>query len=222
MASPRKVISPISLLLMLLALFSETHLSFSFRNPKLNPNRQSSPLQSVTDVHDLLPQYGLPKGLLPNNVKSYTLTDDGSFTIELTRPCYVQFDRLVYYDKKVNGKLSYGSVSNVSGIQAKKLFLWVSVTGIQADKNSDSIEFYVGPLSEKLPAKQFENIPVCKSKACTTGAHPEPIWGNTVFFFEFFLSFRWMYVTLYGLIRTGRILLLFIKISWWNFIFWKI
>ncbi|KAG6632658.1 hypothetical protein I3843_13G152100 [Carya illinoinensis] len=175
MASPRKLISLISLPLVILVLFSETHLSFSLRNPKLNTNRLSSPLQPVADVHDLLPQYGLPKGLLPNNVKSYTLSDDGSFTIELTSPCYVQFDQLVYYNKKVNGKLSYGSVSSVSGIQAKKLFLWVSVTGIQADKDSDSIEFYVGALSEKLPAKQFEDVPVCKSKACTTGAHPESI-----------------------------------------------
>ncbi|XP_040992839.1 uncharacterized protein LOC121239626, partial [Juglans microcarpa x Juglans regia] len=153
------------------------------RNPSIllpqKPKTQSQPfvlsLQSVPDVHDLLPQYGLPKGLLPNNVKSYTLSDDGSFTIELTSPCYVQFDQLVYYNKKVNGKLSYGSVSSVSGIQAKKLFLWVSVTGIQADKDSDSIEFYVGALSEKLPAKQFEDVPVCKSKACSTGAQPESI-----------------------------------------------
>ncbi|KAG2675182.1 hypothetical protein I3760_13G172700 [Carya illinoinensis] len=175
MASPRKLISPISLALVILVLFSKTHLSFSLRNPKLNTKHLSSPLQPVADVHDLLPQYGLPKGLLPNNVKSYTLSDDGSFTIELTSPCYVQFDQLVYYNKKVNGKLSYGSVSSVSGIQAKKLFLWVSVTGIQADKDSDSIEFYVGALSEKLPAKQFEDVPVCKSKACTTGAHPESI-----------------------------------------------
>lgn len=87
----------------------------------------------------------------------------------------MQFDQLVYYDKKVNGKLSYGSVSSVSGIQAKKLFLWVSVTGMQADKDTDTIEFYVGALSEKLPAKQFENVPVCKSKACTTGTRPESI-----------------------------------------------
>ncbi|XP_048425911.1 uncharacterized protein LOC103954027 [Pyrus x bretschneideri] len=63
-------------------------------------------------------------------------------------------------------KLSYGAVSDVSGIQAKKLFIWVSVTGIHRDKGSDSVEFYVGALSEKLPAKQFEDIPECKNKAC--------------------------------------------------------
>ncbi|KAK9944711.1 hypothetical protein M0R45_010267 [Rubus argutus] len=73
---------------------------------------------------------------------------------------------LVYYNKNIKGKLSFGSVSDVSGIQAKKLFIWVSVTGIHTEQGSDLVEFYVGALSEKLPAKQFEDIPVCKSKAC--------------------------------------------------------
>ncbi|XP_010257573.1 PREDICTED: uncharacterized protein LOC104597623 [Nelumbo nucifera] len=120
----------------------------------------------VTGVHDLLPAFGLPKGLLPNAVKSYLLSENGDFHVELQHPCYVHFDELVWYDKKITGKLSYGKVRDVSGIQAKKLFLWVSVTGIQADEASDMITFYVGALSEKLPAKQFETIPECKSKAC--------------------------------------------------------
>lgn len=135
------------------------------------PSQPLAHLKSITEVHDLLPKYGLPKGLLPNNVKSYTLSDDGGFNIELESPCYVQFDRWVYYDKKIKGKLSYGSVSNVSGIQAKKLFFWVSVTRIQADKDSNYIEFFVGSLSEKLPAKQFEDIPLCKSNACDQGTY---------------------------------------------------
>ncbi|KAM1039377.1 hypothetical protein TB2_028317 [Malus domestica] len=156
----------ISLYLLLLTLFSKTHLTLSLRDLKPNPSGSSNTSQSIADVHDLLPQYGLPKGLLPNNVKSYTLTEDGSFEIFLESPCYVHFDQLVYYNKHIKGKLSYGEVSDVSGIQAKKLFIWVSVTGIHRDKGSDSVEFYVGALSEKLPAKQFEDIPDCKNKAC--------------------------------------------------------
>lgn len=166
MASP---VALISLYLLLLTLYSQTHLSLSIR---ITLTSSSTPLQSVSDVHDLLPKYGLPKGLLPNNVKSYTLSGDGNFEIELEKPCYVQFDQLVYYNKKIKGKLSYGSVSDVSGIQAKKLFLWVSVTGIKADKDSGMVEFYVGAFSEKLPAKQFEDIPVCNTKACQ-GSKPE-------------------------------------------------
>ncbi|XP_021821393.1 uncharacterized protein LOC110762970 [Prunus avium] len=159
-------IAQISFYLLILTFFSETRFGLSLRDLKSDPNRPSTIAQSITDVHDLLPKYGLPKGLLPDNVNSYTLSEDGSFEIYLESPCYVHFDQLVYYNKNIKGKLSYGSVSDVSGIQAKKLFIWVSVTGIQVDQGSDSVEFYVGALSEKLPAKQFEDIPVCKSKAC--------------------------------------------------------
>ncbi|PRQ35645.1 hypothetical protein RchiOBHm_Chr5g0082231 [Rosa chinensis] len=166
-------ITQISLYLLLLTLFSETQLSQSLRDLKPNPNRPSTSLQSITDVHDLLPKYGLPRGLLPDNVRSYTLSDDGTFEIHLENPCYVHFDQLVYYNKNIKGKLSFGSVSDVSGIQAKKLFIWVTVTGMHMEQGSDSVEFYVGALSEKLPAKQFEDIPVCKSKACRGGASVE-------------------------------------------------
>ncbi|KAJ9153354.1 hypothetical protein P3X46_026802 [Hevea brasiliensis] len=149
----------ISSYLLSILFLSQTSLSFSLTN-------QSLPQYvTVTDVHDLLPLYGLPRGLLPDNVKSYTLSPSGSFSIQLTSPCYVYFDLPVYYGKEIKGKLSYGAVHDVSGIQAKKLFIWLSVSGIEADKDDGMIEFFVGSLSEKLPAKQFEDIPACKSKA---------------------------------------------------------
>ncbi|XP_050219701.1 uncharacterized protein LOC126670088 [Mercurialis annua] len=147
--------------LLSLLFLSNTHLTLS-----LNPDRLSLP-QSPTDVHDLLPKYGLPRGLLPDNVKSYTLSPTGSFTVELTRPCYVHFDRLVYYDKEIKGKLSDGAVDDVSGIQAKKLFIWVSVSGIEVSKDDGMIEFFVGPLSEKLPASEFVDVPACKSRVAS-------------------------------------------------------
>ncbi|KAK2999747.1 hypothetical protein RJ639_024677 [Escallonia herrerae] len=140
----------ISLLLLLL---STTHLSLSA-------------VTTTSDIHDLLPTYGLPKGLLPDAVTSYSLSPDGAFTVHLSRPCYVHFDQLVYYDKTIKGKLTYGSVSDVSGIQAKKLFLWVTVTGMDLDSGSGMIEFHVGALSQKLPAKQFETVPRCQTKGC--------------------------------------------------------
>lgn len=51
------------------------------------------------------------------------------------------------------------------GIQAKKLFVWVSVSAMELEKSSDMIAFYVGALSEKFPAKEFQTIPDCK-KGC--------------------------------------------------------
>ncbi|KAL0369923.1 UNVERIFIED_CONTAM: hypothetical protein Sangu_0310400 [Sesamum angustifolium] len=122
---------------------------------------------STADVHDLLPLYNLPKGLLPREIKSYSLSNtDNSFTIELSsNPCYVKFNgQLVYYDKIIKGKLGQGKVTDVSGIQAKKLFIWVSVTGIDVDEKNDMIEFHVGALSQELPAKDFQDVHSCKAK----------------------------------------------------------
>uniref|UniRef100_A0A7N0ZSW6 DUF538 family protein n=1 Tax=Kalanchoe fedtschenkoi TaxID=63787 RepID=A0A7N0ZSW6_KALFE len=167
---------PLSMLFLIALILSvRTHHSISLRIPKATTAVTKIQDQSSNEIHDLLPTYGFPRGLIPNNVNSYTLSDDGHFQIFLQRPCYVQFgDQLVYYDKVVKGKLKYGSVTDVSGIQAKKLFVWVTVTGIDADFASDLIEFHVGVLSEKLPAKQFQEIPSCKNKACSEeSAHPE-------------------------------------------------
>ncbi|EXB87353.1 hypothetical protein L484_016699 [Morus notabilis] len=152
MASPS-----ISLYLILLTLLSTANFCF----PRSNLNRPI-PLNSPnTDVHDLLPKYGLPRGLLPDNVKSYTLSNDGAFEIELYDTCYIKFDRLVYYEKTVKGKISRGKVSDVSGIQAKKGFFWVSISGIIAHPEKNKIEFKVGFLSEELSAQQFEVVRSC-------------------------------------------------------------
>ncbi|KAK6925736.1 Protein of unknown function DUF538 [Dillenia turbinata] len=146
-----------------------TQLSLSIRISTIfNPNRPSLSKSNkpTRDVHEVLPFYGLPKGLLPNNVIAYDLNDEGDFTITLEHSCYVQFDQLVYYEKTIKGKLSYGLVSDVAGIQVKKLFVWVPVTGMKADEDNAMIEFFVGVLSQKLPVDLFENVPTCKNKAC--------------------------------------------------------
>ena len=125
-------------------------------------------LESITaspDIHDLLPQYGFPKGLLPNNVLSYTLSSDASFLLHLDAPCYVYWeDQLVYYDTLIKGTLTYGSVSQVSGIQGQKLFLWLPVTGIKLHQDSGMLQFFVGPFSQTLPATDFQDIPGCSRR----------------------------------------------------------
>ncbi|XP_038880736.1 uncharacterized protein LOC120072336 isoform X2 [Benincasa hispida] len=149
MASFSGILSKFSLFLLILAVSTQTHLSFS----------------TSTDIHDLLPLYGFPIGLLPNNVQSYTLSDDGSFDIQLQSDCYVKFTDLVYYGRNIKGKLSYGSLTDVSGIQVKKLFAWLPITGIKVSQGSKSIEFAVGFLSENLPVSMFESIPTCRKRA---------------------------------------------------------
>ncbi|GAB2276941.1 hypothetical protein Dimus_011649 [Dionaea muscipula] len=133
-----------------------------------DPVHLSDPADEIPDVHDILTAFGLPKGILPDAVKSYNLSGNGEFTVELERTCYVQFeDQLVYYDKLIKGKLSRGSVSGVIGIQAKEFFIWVSVTGMEVDLDSDTVEFHVGALSKNLPAKLFEKVHHCLKKGST-------------------------------------------------------
>ncbi|KAJ6702783.1 T31J12.3 PROTEIN-RELATED [Salix viminalis] len=82
-------------------------------------------------VFEILPKFGLPSGLLPNTVKSYSLSGDGSFTVYLEKECYVEFDYLVYYEKIITGKLSYGSIVNLKGIQVQRLFI-LAVLGVSS------------------------------------------------------------------------------------------
>lgn len=124
----------------------------------------ADPVVNDTPVSEVLAKYGLPIGLLPDSVKSYSVADDGSFTVELDSPCYVQFNYLVYYEKTVTGKLSYGQITDLDGIQAKEFFIWVNVIGIKVDLSSANyIYFNVGLLSKKIEISWFESVPTCKN-----------------------------------------------------------
>ncbi|XP_052187462.1 uncharacterized protein LOC127798153 isoform X3 [Diospyros lotus] len=116
-------------------------------------------------VYELLPKFGLPSGLLPDNVKSYSLSEDGSFVVQLEKPCYVQFDYLVYYEKKITGKLKYGSIKKLKGIQVKRLLFWFDVDEITVDlPPSDSIYFQVGFINKRLDVSQFQTVHSCRDK----------------------------------------------------------
>ncbi|KAL4576857.1 hypothetical protein LXL04_012957 [Taraxacum kok-saghyz] len=118
-------------------------------------------------VYDILKKYGLPTGLLPDSVTSYSFSpDDGSFVVELKKPCYIQFDYLVYYDSKITGKLNVGSITNLDGIQVKRLLFWFDVDEIRVDlPSSDNIYFTVGIINKKLDIDQFETVHSCTDNA---------------------------------------------------------
>ncbi|XP_038901968.1 uncharacterized protein LOC120088626 [Benincasa hispida] len=114
-------------------------------------------------VYDVLPQYGLPSGLLPDSVVNYTLSSDGQFVVNLAKPCYIHFDYLVYYHKTITGKLEYGSISDLDGIEVQKFFLWLDVKEIRVDlPPSDNIYFQVGFINKKLDIDQFKTVHSCQ------------------------------------------------------------
>eukprot|EP00246_Nothoceros_aenigmaticus_P017920 TRINITY_DN908_c0_g3_i1.p1 TRINITY_DN908_c0_g3~~TRINITY_DN908_c0_g3_i1.p1 ORF type:complete len:179 (-),score=32.68 TRINITY_DN908_c0_g3_i1:423-959(-) len=115
----------------------------------------------ISSVYDVLEEFGLPGGLLPPSVTSYTLSADGDFQVHLAEPTYCKFEDQVYYENKVTGKLSFGTIKNLSGIKAKQSFLWFPVTAIRVD--APYIYFDVGLLSKKLSLSLFETVPSCNS-----------------------------------------------------------
>ncbi|XP_050220554.1 uncharacterized protein LOC126670776 [Mercurialis annua] len=142
--------------LSLTLLFRLFLLLLSFSNPTLSiPNNSSS-------VYEILPKYGLPSGLLPSSVTSYSLSDDGRFVVVLENPCYIRFEYLIYYDKEITGELNMGSITNLKGIQVQRFFLWFDVDAIKVDlPPSDSIYFKVGIINKKLDVDQFETVHSC-------------------------------------------------------------
>ncbi|CAH1441536.1 unnamed protein product [Lactuca virosa] len=90
--------------------------------------------------HDILPIYGLPKGILPNAI--------------------------VFYNMNIGGRLSNGSVSVVSGIEEKESLSWMSVSGMDMESGSDMLVFNVtGGLRKRFPTALFKDVPDCDSEA---------------------------------------------------------
>ncbi|KAG6790960.1 hypothetical protein POTOM_000069 [Populus tomentosa] len=136
-------------------------------------------------VFEILPKFGLPSGILPNTVKSYSLSDDGNFTVYLEKECYVEFDYLVSYEKKITGKLGYGSITNLKGIQVQKFLLWLDVDEIKVDlPPSDSIYFQVGWINKKLDADQFKTVHSCR--AGVSSGSCRGLWKQFLEVFAFF------------------------------------
>ncbi|KAL7116255.1 hypothetical protein ACP275_04G231300 [Erythranthe tilingii] len=146
----------------LLLIFPLLILSASSQSPP--PTAAPTPAPTV---YEILPKYGLPSGLLPDSVTNYTLSEDGDFEVTLAKPCYIEFDYTVYYEKTISGKLSIGSITNLKGIQVQRFFfLWFDVDEIKVDlPPSDSIYFTVGIINKKLDLDQFVTVRSCKDKA---------------------------------------------------------
>ncbi|PKI73624.1 hypothetical protein CRG98_005998 [Punica granatum] len=116
-------------------------------------------------VYDVLPEFGLPGGLLPDSVTSYSLSPDGRFVVFLKGPCYVQFDYLIYYEDQITGKINYGSITELEGIQVQRFFIWFDVNEIRVDlPPSDSIYFQVGFVNKKLDIDQFMKVHSCRDR----------------------------------------------------------
>ena len=121
-----------------------------------------SPASNGTTIYELLPMFGLPPGLLPDTVRSFSLSRNGRFQVELESPCYVDFEYLVYYDTNITGVIKYGGIDELKGIQVRRFLLWFDVDAIKVDlPPSDYIYFEVGWITKKLRVDQFQTVHSC-------------------------------------------------------------
>ena len=137
---------PLPLLLLFLVV-SQSLLPLSFSNP----------------IHEVLVSNGLPAGLLPKDVKSFSLSESGVLEVFLERPCLTKFDNRVFYEAVVKANLTYGALTNVSGLSQEELFLWLPVKDIIVDDPSSGlIVFDIGVAHKELSLSLFEFPRDCK------------------------------------------------------------
>ena len=116
-------------------------------------------------VHDLLPLYGLPKGLLPSSADTYTISADRVVTVPLPAPCDVKFTPfdLARYDTVVTGRVSQGQVTGITGISVQKSVIWFNVTAVEATLGGSMLVFKSGLFTELLPSSLFKNVSSCQN-----------------------------------------------------------
>uniref|UniRef100_A0A0C9S319 TSA: Wollemia nobilis Ref_Wollemi_Transcript_15900_927 transcribed RNA sequence n=1 Tax=Wollemia nobilis TaxID=56998 RepID=A0A0C9S319_9CONI len=135
-------------------------LVFSLAVAKASDNLAEIPSETLS-AYKLLEQYGFPKGLLPTNVKSYTLKENGSFEIFLEGSCGFNLESgySLKYRDRIAGQVQMGALKNLKGVSVKVLFFWLSIDEI--DREGDDLEFYVGVVSAAFPIDNFLICPQC-------------------------------------------------------------
>ncbi|CAK9139763.1 unnamed protein product [Ilex paraguariensis] len=122
----------------------------------------SLPLSHSLSIHDLLKTKGLPAGLVPKDVKSYTLSETGLLEVYLEEPCLTKFDTNSFYESVVRANLTYGGLTGVEGMSQEELFLWLPVKDIIVDDpKSGLILFDIGVAHKQLSLSLFEDPPDC-------------------------------------------------------------
>ncbi|CAL9757547.1 unnamed protein product [Musa acuminata subsp. burmannicoides] len=131
-------------------------------------------LSNGTTVYDLLSEYGLPPGILPDTVKSYSLASGGRFVTKLYGACYVDFEYVVYYEPRVSGVVKYGAIEELQGVQIRRYLVWFNVDTIRLDPSSSDFIYVEGSwISLKLRIDQFQTVHSCRGSLSLLGRAKE-------------------------------------------------
>ncbi|RAL43977.1 hypothetical protein DM860_014114 [Cuscuta australis] len=178
-----------------LSIFTTIHIfatlfSVTFTETLSSPQLQSTNnrLSASPTIYDLLKAHALPPGIFPKGISEFSLDPtSGRFELRRSRSCAAQFETDVWFDVTVTGTLSYGQISNLSGMAAQELFLWFPVNEIRVDiPSSGLIYFDVGVVSKQFSLSFFEIPQDCtvddteKLSSSSLRSLPWPPRGNII------------------------------------------
>ncbi|XP_057788856.1 uncharacterized protein LOC131005791 [Salvia miltiorrhiza] len=123
-------------------------------------------VQLVT-FYDILRSHGLPIGIFPKSISGFSVDPaSGGFRLRLPSPspCDTVFETRLRYECDITGRIRYGRISNLTGVLAQELFLWLPVRGIQVDiPSSGLIYFDVEVVSKQFSLSLFDTLKDCSS-----------------------------------------------------------
>lgn len=112
-------------------------------------------------AYEMLQQYGLPRGILPEGVQDYVLHPDGSFEASLPADCEVTVVGYnLRYRSHLSGTIQSGSIDKLDGVSVKVLFAWVGIEDVNRD--GDQVKFHAGPVTKSFALSNFAESPRCQ------------------------------------------------------------
>ncbi|KAL3517426.1 hypothetical protein ACH5RR_020015 [Cinchona calisaya] len=125
-------------------------------------NNPSAARDGPSSAYEILKSYDLPVGLLPKGSTGYDLDEKtGKFSAYFNESCSFSLEGgyKLKYNSKINGYISKGRLSKLSGVSVKVLFLWFNIA--EVTRNGDDLEFSVGIASADFSIDNFYIIPQC-------------------------------------------------------------
>lgn len=117
--------------------------------------------QKKPSVYQVLENYTLPRGILPEGVHDYELNRrTGVFKVRFNTTCSFSIESYkVKYKPTISGIITRGRVIRLIGVSVKVLFFWINISEVSRD--GDDVEFFVGATSEEFSTKYFVDSPKC-------------------------------------------------------------
>ncbi|PUZ44204.1 hypothetical protein GQ55_8G070900 [Panicum hallii var. hallii] len=136
----------------------------SLTSPPATPPIAAPPTanSSTPTAYEMLEQYNLTRGILPEGVTGYVLRPDGSFEVYLPGDCNIHAANMqIKYSSRIAGNIQAQSIRGLEGVKVEMMLVWIGVT--QVTRTNDQLNFFAGSISKSFPIGNFANSPHCNS-----------------------------------------------------------